>query len=278
MNLANRRPAGPTAHPSERLLERYAAGDAAPADVLWAVEAHLETCAGCRDRLGHAVVRHSPDTAALVGRVRERLATEIVRSPQMPARRRRSRSAAPALLPRIAMAVLVVLVAFGLDVADQLSGRQLPSLVLLVAPVVPLLGVAAAWSRALDPAYELVVASPRAGLYLVLRRTLTVLAAVIPLLAVAGWVVGASPARWLLPCLAFTAGALALGEVVGLHRAAGGLVLVWVLAVIGPSVITARSPALLAPASLPGWAALTAAITAVLLLRRGAYTMLHSGR
>jgi hypothetical protein len=271
MNRADR-------HPSERLLERYAAGDPAPADVLWAVEAHLEACAGCRDRLGHAVVRHSPDTTALIGRVRDRLATEIVRSRQMPARRRWSRSTAPALLPRIAMAVLVVLVAFGLDVADHWGTGHRPSMVLLVAPVAPLLGVAAAWSRALDPAYELVVSSPRAGLYLVLRRTLAVLVVVIPLLSVAGWLVGASPARWLLPCLALTAGALGLGEVVGLHRAAGGLVLVWALVVIGPSALTTRPPVLLAPASLPIWAVLTAAITAALLLRRDAYSMLRSGR
>jgi len=248
-----------------------------PADVLWAVEAHLETCAGCRERLGHAVMRRSRDTTVLIGRVRERLAAEVARSPQMPAGRRRRRSVSPGLLPRMAMAVLVVLVAFGLDLADRHDG-QLPSMVLLVAPVAPLLGVAAAWSRGLDPAYEMVVASPRAGLYLVLRRTLTALAVVMPPLSVAGWMVGASPVQWLLPCLAFTAGALALGAVVGLHRAAGGLVLLWALAVVGPSVVTARSPVLLAPASLPAWAALAAATIAVVLLRRGAYTMLHSGR
>jgi Putative zinc-finger len=265
-------------HVSELLLDRYAAGEPVPADLLWAVEAHLETCAGCRERLGHAVMRSSPDATVLIGRLRERLATEIARSPQMPAGRRRRRSASPGLLPRAAMAVLVVLVAFGLDLADQFGGGHTPSMVLLVAPVAPLLGVAAAWSRGLDPAYEMVVASPRAGLYLVLRRTLTALAVVIPPLSIAGWVVGASPARWLLPCLAFTAGALALGAVVGLHRAAGGLVLLWALAVVGPSVVTARSPVLLAPVSLPGWAALTAATTAVVLLRRGAYTKLQSGR
>jgi predicted anti-sigma-YlaC factor YlaD len=265
-------------HISRRQLDRYAGGEPAAADVLWALEAHLEACPGCRARLGDAVARHSPDTAALLVRVQERLAIEVARSRQMPAPRRWRRSAAPALLPRIAMAVLVILVAFGLDVADRVGGGTRPSMVLLVAPVAPLLGVMAAWSRALDPAYEMVVASPRAGLYLILRRTLAALGAVIPLLFVAGGLVGASPARWLLPCLAFTAGALALGEVVGLHRAAGGLVLLWVLLVIGPSVLTSHSPALLAPASLPVWAALGAAVTAVLLLRRGEYTTLHSGR
>ena len=50
---------------------------------------------------------------------------------------------------------------------------------------------------------------------------------VISVLVVGGWLVGVSPARWLLPCLAFTAGALALGEVVGLQRASTGLALGW---------------------------------------------------
>ena len=122
---------------------------------------------------------------------------------------------------------------------------------LLVAPVAPLLGVAAVWSAGLDPAHELVVASPRAGLYLVLRRTLAVLVVVIPALTVAGWLAGASPARWLLPCLAFTAGALALGELIGLRRAAAALALAWTAGVITPSVLTARTPVVLEPASLP---------------------------
>jgi hypothetical protein len=138
--------------------------------------------------------------------------------------------------------------------------------------------VAAAWSRGLDPAYELVVASPRAGLVLVLRRTLAVLAAVIPVLAAAGWLVGASPARWLLPCLAFTVAALALGELIGLHRAATGLALAWVAVVVGPSLVLERTPVLLAPASLPIWAAATAVVAALLIARRRAYTGLASLR
>jgi hypothetical protein len=102
--------------------------------------------------------------------------------------------------------------------------------------------------------------------------------AVIPVLAVGGWLVGASPARWLLPCLAFTVGALALGEVVGLQRAAIGLAVAWVAVVVGPSLVTARPPVLLAAASLPGWAVATVVVATVVVVRRGAYTELASGR
>jgi hypothetical protein len=152
------------------------------------------------------------------------------------------------------MTVLVVLAAVGLDLADAATDRY-PSLVLLLA-----------------------AASPRAGLDLVLRRTAAVLAVVLPALGVARWLVGASPARWLLPCLAFTVGALALGEVVGLHRAATGLALGWAAVVAGPSLLTARPPVLLAAASLPGWATATVVVAILLVVRRRAYTGLASGR
>lgn len=267
-----------TDHITTALLDRYAAGEAnIGADALWAVEAHLEACPACRERLGRAVARQSPDTQALLDRVHLRLTTEVDRSPRMPARRSPralGRWAPPGLWPRLAMTMLVLATAVGLDLV---GATPLPtSLVLLVAPVAPLLGVAAVWSAGLDPAHELVVASPRAGLAMVLRRTLAVLVVVMPALTVAGWLSGMSPARWLLPCLAFTSGALALGELIGLRWAAGVLGLAWTAGVITPSVLAARSPLLLEPASLPYWAGLTVIIAIALVLRRDAYKGLRS--
>jgi hypothetical protein len=263
-------------HVATALLERYAAG--APgigADTLWAVEAHLESCGLCRERLGALT---PPATRALLTRVQANLVRELARSPQMPNRRwvrRLAGWAPPGLWSRLTMTMLVLMAALGLDLAHVRLG---PSLVLLVAPIAPLLGVAAIWSAGVDPAHELVVASPRAGLYLVMRRTLAVLVVVIPALAAAGWVVGASPVRWLLPCLAFTAGTLALGELIGVHRAAGVLALVWTAAVIGPTVLTSRPTFFLAPDSLPYWAGLIAVAAIPLLLRRNAYTGMRSQR
>jgi hypothetical protein len=267
-------------HVTAAVLERYATGGAGiGADSLWAVEAHLELCARCRARLGEAVARRSPQTMSLLARVQASLAAEVARSPRMPARRSPRwvfRWAPPGVWPRLTMTMLVLGAALGLDLVD--GTRVLPSLVLLVAPVAPLLGVAAVWSAGLDAAHEVVVASPRAGLNLVLRRTLAVLVVVIPALTVAGWLVGASPVRWLLPCLAFTSTALALGELIGLRRAAGALALAWTAGVITPSVLTARIPVLLEPASLPYWSGLITVIAIVLVLRRDAYTGLRSDR
>jgi anti-sigma factor RsiW len=269
-----------TSHLPATLLDSYAAGESGiGADALWAVEAHLETCAACRERLGSAVARRSPETTVLLERTKAALEGEL--GATMPARRLPGWAkmwATPTLLTRLGMTVLVVLAALGLDLTDELLAGTFPSVVLLLAPIAPLLGVAAIWSTGLDPAHELVVASPRAGLYLVLRRTLAVLVVVIPLLAVAGALAGTAPVAWLLPCLAFTAGALALGELVGLHRAASWLALVWTGLVVAPSLVAAELPVVLEPVSLPVWAGLTVVITIVLAVRRRAYTALRSGR
>lgn len=265
-------------HVSTELLHRYARGDTAiAADAVWAVESHVEWCPACRGRLGDAV---DAGAAALLDRVRTNLAAAVAASPPVAPRRRwmprrTARWVTPALVPWLLTTVLVIVVAVGFDLAATAGRGPIPSLVLLIAPVVPLVGVAAAWTRGLDPAHELVTATPRAGLPLVLRRTLAILAVVIPALAVAGLLVGASPARWLVPCLAFTAGALALGELVGLPGAAGGLALLWVTGVVAPSIVTARTPVVLTGAALPAWAALTAVLVVALAVHPRAFTRIR---
>jgi hypothetical protein len=155
--------------------------------------------------------------------------------------------------------------------ADRLIPGPFPSLALLLAPIAPVACVAAAWARGIDPAHELVAATPRSGLHLVLRRTLAVLVVVIPLLAVTTWT---SPLRWLLPCLAFTVATLALGGFVGVRRAATGLTTAWAALVIGPSLVTAETPLVLEPAALGIWAAALAAGAAVVRLRADVYLRL----
>jgi hypothetical protein len=273
----------PLDHASPELIRRYAADDPGLAvDAVWALEAHLDDCADCRALLGPAVETHSPGAAELLAGVQLSLGAALDAEPARAGwrPRRRSRLAArwapPGVLPWLVMTVFVVAVAVVFDRAAD--GGRLPSILLLLAPVAPLLGVTAAWTQGRDPAYEMVAATPRAGLELVFRRTTAVLAVVIPTLALAGLVVDASPARWLLPCLAFTLGALALGEFVGVTRAAAGLAVLWTVGAVAPSLATAELPIVLEPATAPGWAALIAAVGAVLAVRRGAFTTLRSGR
>ncbi|PSL54597.1 hypothetical protein B0I31_106111 [Saccharothrix carnea] len=250
-------------HPTSGSIARYASGDELPADVLWAVEAHLETCQTCRLRLADAA---PPQVTALTAAVWAEMAPTGA-----PVRRRHRlvRWATPALAPWLAMTAFVVLAAVALDGVLPTS-----SAVLLIAPIVPVLGVAVAWSRGVDPAHELVVSTPRAGLQLVLRRTFAVLVVVLPALLVGGWLTGASPAYWLLPCLGVTATALALGGVIGLRRAAITAASAWVLLVIGPAVVVGGVPGVLAPGAAPVWAAVLVGGAAAVFFRSAAYARL----
>lgn len=260
-------------HPTPTLISRYAAGAAGVDDVtVWAVEAHLESCAACRALLADAT---DPGTRDLVDRAAARIAAGIEAGPA-PARHRRLRrtGVAARVLPWLATAAGLMLAA----VVFEQAFDRLPPLVLLVAPVAPLLPVAAAWSRRTDPAWELVATVPRAGLWLLLRRTLAVLAAVVPVLTVAGLWTGHSPALWLLPCLAFTAGSLALGGLLGVDRAALALAVAWSAAVVVPSLVSERLPVVLTDDSWPGWAVATLALTAVVFARAADYRRFGVGR
>lgn len=256
-------------HASEDLLRRYADGDdTLPGDAVWAVEVHLESCAPCRALLaGQAAA-----VSGLLDRVWVDLAGAVAAEPapvrqrsSSPLRRLLAGWASPVMVPWLLMTVVVTALAL---LGDLLVDGEFPSLVLLLAPVAPVAGVAAAWSRGLDPAHELVASASRAGLHLVLRRTVAVLVVVIPVLTVAGWASGTSPARCLLPCLAFTVATLAVGGFVGVRRAAIGLGSAWTVLVVAPSVLSASTPVVLEPHALHAWAAI-AVVAAVVVAGHG---------
>lgn len=253
-------------HASVELITRYAAGDELPADRLWAVEAHLEACELCRLRLADVA---PPQVTALTSAVWAGLEPTGV---PVRGRRRFVRWAVPSVLPWLSMTAFVVFAALLVDELAPVGA--VTSTVLLVAPIVPVLGVAAAWSRVMDPAYELVVSTARAGLELVLRRTFAVLVVVLPALLLGGWLVGAAPAYWLLPCLGVTSVTLALGGVIGVRRAAIAVTATWAVLVVGPAVVLGGVPGLLAPGAAPLWAvALVGGATAV-FFRSAAYARL----
>ncbi|MEV6597247.1 zf-HC2 domain-containing protein [Actinoplanes sp. NPDC051346] len=262
-----------TPHPSTELISRYAEGATDVDDAtVWAVEAHLESCATCRGLLTDVV---DPGTRDLLERVSEGISSGIAAGPPPVLRRRRLRrtGVTARVLPWLATAVALMLAA----VLFEELYPDVPSLVLLLAPVAPLLPIAASWSRRTDPAWELVATMPRTGLVLLLRRTLAVLAAVIPVLAVAAWGTGHSPAVWLLPCLAFTAGSLALGGLVGLERAALALTVVWSAGVVLPSLVSDRLSALLSGGSWPVWAVITVVLVGLVIIRAGDHRRFGAG-
>jgi len=256
-----------TAHIPVATLTTYADGGLGADDLMaWPVEAHLETCAVCRDRLSELV---TAPVRAIVDQARIAVLAEARNGPR-PARRRRLRRlshrwASWSVLPWALVTLVAIAAAFLLDAASPARS----SAVLLLAPVAPLGGLAVAWSRRWDPAWETVSGTARAGLELLLRRTVVVLATVLPLLAVVGWRLGTNPALWLLPCLTFTAAALLLGGLIGVSRAAALLAGGWALAVVLPALLTVRPPVLVQPESLRGWALAAVAVGGLALLRAG---------
>ncbi|MFF7387886.1 zf-HC2 domain-containing protein [Streptomyces scabiei] len=272
-------------HASTRLIDGYARGDTDLAtDEVWALEAHLEACRTCRDRLSAAVTASAPAVTALVGTVWADLEPRLAATATMPRRRRLgarlSTWLTPTTVPWLAMVMSVTLIALLSDLADPGTGpgsREV-SLVLLFSPVLPVLGVAASWARGLDPAYELTASVPRAGLALVLRRTVAVLVLVVPALFVGGWATGVTAAQWLLPCLASTSTTLALGGVVGVTRAALALVAVWATVIVAPTLATGRTPFALQTDGMPVWGLILALGIGVVIARRGAYSVLGAHR
>ena len=263
-----------TRHPSPAVIARYADREAELDEVtLWAVEVHLEDCAQCRALVaGNA----TDDTRALLARVTAGLDDGIAAGPA-PARVRRWAVARHRWLvwqlgPWITMTVALLACAVML----QALAPGMPSLVALLAPVAPLPAVAVAWSRRHDPAWELIAATPAAGLAMLLRRTAAILAVVIPALALASSRTGFSLALTLLPCLAFTAATIALGSFIGVRRAATLLGSAWALAVVVPTVVTADLSPVLQPGSSPLWALLTLTLAGFAATQARGYRLLSS--
>lgn len=263
-----------TPHVRRELLVSYVLDSGAPAGpstgALWALEAHLEQCAVCQAELREVSAAHCPADTALMEQVHQRLSATLPPVPRRRWRRARgalARWAAPALGPWTAAVVLVIL---GTLVLSSAVARDSPALPLL-APAMPLLGVAVSWGPHSDPVHELIASTPRAGLGLILRRTLAVLTLLIPALAVAGGITGTAPALVLLPALALTCAVLALGSVVGIQRAATALGSGWALFVAVPAIDGSALPSYLQESATPGWAAATAVLGAAVVLCRNAY-------
>lgn len=253
-------------------LIAYARGGVADA-LAWSVEGHLLGCSACRRALADAVP-HTP-LGPVVTEVAARLAGPLP-TQAAPARLARWRfTGGLAMLPAaggvwFAAALTVMALAVGADLAVNATGSS--PLLLLVAPVLPLLGVGVSYGPERDAAFEVVASTPSAGPRLVLWRTLVVLGSLLPVLSVVGAVTGlAAPARWIIPCLALYAAALALGSVIGLARASAAVAVTWFVLIAGPAVITQRIPVVLDPGWRPWWgvAMLLAAATAA--LRRDAF-------
>lgn len=119
--------------------------------------------------------------------------------------------------------------------AAQLSGGTALAPFLLVAPLAPVLGVAAAYGPRLDPLEVLVATAPFGRTRLILLRTIAVLVSVLPVTALLGLTLPGPrwlAAAWLGPALALVPVLLALAGVVGPRIGAAVVSLGWSSVVI----------------------------------------------
>ncbi len=142
-------------------------------------------------------------------------------------------------------------------------------LFLLVAPLVPVIGVAAAYGPGADPTYEVVLVAPYATARIVLLRAAAVLLTSVPLVVLAGlplpgeaWVAVA----WLLPAAGFIAVVLTASIWVEPMYAATPVAVGWV----GTVLVAQRNGdalAVFAPLAMSLYAGLLAVAVLVLLQR-----------
>lgn len=234
-------------HAGEQELAAYESGTIHRA-LATSIEAHLISCARCRAALASRTPRSAVDQAWA------RLADDVDRPSTSLLGRltgghwfARSVIATPALVQAaLAAAVLVGLVPL---VASLVAGEAGIVALLALAPLAPMAAVALAFHHGVDPAGEISLATPSAGLRLVTLRALLVSAVALPLAfavlyAVDSWgteVPITLGVAWCLPGLALATLVLLAGTTrVDPERVAGGLSLGWAASLVG-SVTVGRS-------------------------------------
>lgn len=145
-------------------------------------------------------------------------------------------TATPALR-RSWFSAVAIAVLFALTTASNNTGVGVDRIAvfLTLAPLVPLLGVALAFGKGVDPTHDLVVAAPRDTFSVFLIRSVTVLVASATVLLLTSAVLPAGGfyrVAWLMPAVAVTAIALALSAYFSPRRVALIVGLTWLLTVI----------------------------------------------
>ncbi|MFP5336522.1 MAG: zf-HC2 domain-containing protein [Actinomycetes bacterium] len=230
-------------HAVEADLSAYVTGAASP--VLDAsLDAHLARCQDCRRSIARLV--DGADTERRWSRV-----ADVVDRPSGWLRDRlgilggheltRVALAAPSLRWGWGVSLGIVL---ALPLASVLvfgAGPQALAVLLAVAPLAPAAAVAIAYRSGADPAGEMALATPAAGLRLVAMRAVVVAAAAVPPGLAVGWLTGVPThlaVAWLLPGLALAALVLLAGTT-RLDPLVAAAVLggAWALAVAGPAPV-----------------------------------------
>jgi hypothetical protein len=225
-----------TWHADRALLQAYVCDELDDAQA-YSVEAHVLACEQCRAELAPEVAADRleaiwQDTVDVLDRPTPRPLERLLLRLRVRPGTARLLAATPSLQVSW-LAAVAVAVGFG-AVASHESDHGL-ALFLVLAPLVPVVGVAAAYGPGVDPAHEITVAAPMSGFRLLLLRSLAVLAASFALTAAASFGLAAldwTAAAWVLPALALTGATLALSLVMTPERAATCITVGWLVVVV----------------------------------------------
>jgi len=260
-----------TWHAHDALMARYVRGEAGSPEGA-SLEQHLTRCAECRVRMATHVEIAPLDMVWT--RVREQvqapeptLVERLLTGLGLSAPDARLVAVAPSLRTSWLFGLAVTLGFVGLGAA--FGGTRGLSFFLLVAPLVPVAGVAFAYGPDVDPAYEVGVAVPYSAVRLLLLRTAAVLATSLPLVLAASLMVPAlswTAVTWLFPALAFTVVVLAASTWTRPTVAAVGLGIAWGCTV-GAAALDRDPDSVLAPALLLVYAAIGIVATLVFRIR-----------
>ncbi|WP_283136767.1 zf-HC2 domain-containing protein [Rhizohabitans arisaemae] len=206
-------------HPPDELVARYAQGRLDPVQVM-SVEAHIAGCPSCRTAVPCDRGWLAASWAGIedvVDRPRPSFPARVLARMGVPEHLAAFLAAAPGLTRGWLVAVSLTL-GFAVAAAHLVARDPAPAFhallpFLVIAPVLPVAGIALAYGRHADPLYELQAATPLGGSRGLLLRAIAVLGAAIGVAGVATPFLPGTPglaAAWLLPAFALTAAALAL--------------------------------------------------------------------
>ena len=232
-------------HVPTDLMNSYVRGDLDHASGM-SLEAHTLICAECRTRLSGLAAplaeRTWPAIADMIDAPRapwaERGLERVGVSPSVA----RLIGTTPSMQLSWFLSTVASL-AFGVALSHLASGasRNLPFLI--IAPLLPVLTIAAAYGSPLANTSEIESATPFAPWRLLLLRSMTVLAVCVASSAVLSLGVAGPASRawlWLAPALALSAVVLALSTWVSLSRAATVTAVLWISLTVGCSIVQTR--------------------------------------
>jgi hypothetical protein len=259
-------------HADAELLERYTDGRLDPARAA-SLEAHVLTCAACRTQVAppgppDRLERLWSDVSAAIDAPAPSLVERILVLLGVRSGDARLLAATPALRASWLGAVAVTL-AF-VVIAARTNDRGV-LLFLLVAPLLPLAGVAATYGPDVDPVHDVTLAAPTSTFRLLLLRTAAVCLATIAVgaLFALGLPGGAwRDVAWVLPALGLAVTTLALASWWPVQRVAVGVGAAWVAAVVALNGGDLRTPTGFGPATQLAAVALLAAATLIVVARR----------